>query len=353
MYENISYESILQRMLDKVPNTIDKREGSIIYDALAPAALELQLIYIELNTIMNESFADTASREYLIRRANERGITPEPATNAILKGVFTPATIDVLGKRFNCNKLNYIAIEKINDGEYQMQCETVGLDGNANFGQMIPIDYVEGLETATLTEILIPGENEEDTEVFRERYFKSFESQAFGGNIADYKQKTNSIPGVGSTKVTPVWNGGGTVLLTIINSNFEAASEELIESVQETIDPTQDASGKGIAPIGHIVTVNTAEEVPINVETSITYDSNYSFDALKTQIEEVIENYLSELRRTWGDDEYLTVRSSQIDARLLDIIGIVDIQNTYVNGVKNFVLSEYQIPIVGGITEND
>ena len=353
MYENITYEDILQRMLDRVPNNMDKREGSIIYDALAPAAIELQLMYIELDVIMSESFADTASREYLIRRANERGITPEPATNAILKGVFTPTTVDVLGKRFNCGELNYIAIEKITDGEYQMQCETVGLDGNANFGQMIPIEYIEGLETAELTEILIPGEDEEDTEVFRERYFKSFESQAFGGNIADYKQKTNVIDGVGSTKVTPVWNGGGTVLLTIINSNFEAASDELIESVQETIDPTQDASGKGLAPIGHIVTVNSAEEVSVNITTSITYESNYSFDVLKTQIEEVIENYLSELRKTWGDNEYLIVRSSQIDARLLDIVGIVDIQNTYVNNVKNFATTEYQIPIMGGVTDND
>jgi uncharacterized phage protein gp47/JayE len=353
MYEHITYEDILQRMLDKIPNNMDKREGSIIYDALAPAAIELQLMYLELDVIMNESFADTASREYLIRRANERGIVPERATKAILKGVFTPATIDVLGKRFNCGELNYIAIEKIADGEYKLQCETEGLDGNANFGQMIPIEYVEGLETAELTEILIPGEDEEDTEVFRQRYFKSFESQAFGGNIADYKQKTNAIDGVGSTKVTPVWNGGGTVLLTIINSNFEAASEELIQSVQEVIDPTQDASGKGLAPIGHIVTVRTAEEVSVNVTTSITYDSNYSFDALKTQIEEVIKNYLSELRKTWGDNENLIVRSSQIDARLLDIVGIVDIQNTYVNSVKNFTVSEHQIPVMGSVIDSD
>ena len=351
MYEHVTYEDILQRMLDRVPNNMDKREGSIIYDALAPAAVELQLMYIELDVIMNESFADTASREYLIRRANERGITPEPATNAILKGVFTPASVDVLGKRFSCDELNYIAIEKITDGEYKMQCETMGVNGNANFGQIIPIEYIEGLETAELTEILIPGEDEEDTEVFRERYFKSFESQAFGGNIADYKQKTNSIPGVGGTKVTPVWNGGGTVLLTIINSDYDAASEELIQSVQETIDPTQDASGKGLAPIGHIVTVKSAEEVSVNVTTSIAYESNYSFDVLKTQIEEVIKNYLSELRKTWEDNESLVVRSSQIDARLLDIVGIVDIQNTYVNGVKNFVVSMHEIPIIGSVID--
>ena len=352
MYENITYEDIMKRMLDRVPNSMDKREGSIIYDALAPAAVELQLMYIELDTIMNESFADTASREYLIRRARERGMIPEPATNAIMKGVFTPATVDVLGKRFSCDNLNYIVVEKITDGEYQMQCETVGVEGNAKVGQMIPIEYIEGLETAELTEILIPGEDEEDTEVFRERYFKSFELQAFGGNVADYKQKTNSIPGVGNTKVTPVWNGGGTVLLTIINSNFEAASNELIQVVQDTIDPTQDANGSGLAPIGHIVTVESARDVPVNITTKITYDGSHSFDALKAEIESVVNGYLGELRETWGDVEYLTVRSSQIDARLIDIAGIVDIQDTYVNGIKSFDLGKLEIPTMGSVTDN-
>lgn len=351
MFEHVTYEDILQRMLERVPKNVDKREGSIIYDAIASAAVELQLLYIEYDIILNESFADTASREYLIRRAAERGIVPEPATNAILKGVFTPSNVDVVGQRFNCGNLNYIAIEKITDGEYKMQCETVGVDGNTNLGSMIPIEYIDGLETAELTEILIPAEDEEDTEVFRERYFKSFESQAFGGNIADYKIKVNAIDGVGSTKVTPVWNGGGTVLLTIINSNFESASDELIQVVQETIDPTQDGSGKGLAPIGHTVTVNGAEEVAVNVTTDITYESGYSFESLKDNVEEVINNYLSELRKTWGDTEYLTVRSSQIDARILDIVGVVDIQNTNLNGVKNLALTKYQIPVLGGVVD--
>lgn len=346
MYEHITYEDILRRMLDRIPSNIDKREGSIIYDALAPAAVELKQMYIELDTIMNESFADTASRKYLIRRANERGITPEPATNAILKGVFTPTTIDVLGRRFTCGKLNYVAIEKISDGEYRMQCETTGSDGNANFGQMIPIDYIDGLETAELTEILIPGDDDEDTEVFRKRYFESFESKAFSGNIADYKKKTNAITGVGNTRVTPTWDGAGTVLLTIVGSDFKAASDELIQSVQEIIDPTQDSSGNGLAPIGHVVTVNTVSEVPLTITTSISFDTGYSFDTLKTQIEEVIENYLSELRKTWGEDENLIVRASHIDARLLDLIGVVDIQNTNVQGVKNYTMTKYEIPVL-------
>ena len=86
MYEDMTFETILQRMLDRIPNTLDKREGSIIYDALAPAAMELRLAYIEFDQILNESFADTASRDFLIRRCAERGIIPKSATNAVLQG---------------------------------------------------------------------------------------------------------------------------------------------------------------------------------------------------------------------------------------------------------------------------
>ena len=64
MYENMTYEVILQRMLDRVPDTMNKREGSIIFDALAPAAVELTLAYMQFDMVLNESFGDTASRDY-------------------------------------------------------------------------------------------------------------------------------------------------------------------------------------------------------------------------------------------------------------------------------------------------
>lgn len=356
MYENVTYESILQRMLDRIPDNMDKREGSIIYDALAPAALELQIMYIELDSIMNESFADTASREYLIKRASERGVTPEPATSAILKGVFTPTTINVLGKRFSCGKLNYIAVEKIIDGEYKMECETPGVDGNANFGQMIPIEYIEGLETAELTEILIHGEDEEDTEVFRKRFLKSYESQAFGGNVADYKQKTKSIEGVGGVKVVPVWNGGGTVKLTITDSAFGVPTEELVESVQNVIDPIgHSGEGVGIAPIGHVVSVFGVTGRTIDIVTNITYQSGWNWESAKSYILNAIDSYFKDLAKTWDDDEteFLIVRISQLESRILTCDGVLDVSGTTLNGsTSNMFLDVNEIPVRGSVNGN-
>ena len=129
MYEKVTYEEILKRMLDRVSNRFDKREGSVIWDTHSPTAIELKILYIELDTIIREAYGDTASRDFLILRCKERGIIPYPATPAVLKGVFTPATVDVLGKRFSIETMNYIVTEKIADGEYKVECEEAGRIG--------------------------------------------------------------------------------------------------------------------------------------------------------------------------------------------------------------------------------
>ena len=69
MYENQTFNTIMQRMLNNVSDDIDKREGSIIYTALAPLALELETYYEALDEVLTETFADTASYYYLTKRA--------------------------------------------------------------------------------------------------------------------------------------------------------------------------------------------------------------------------------------------------------------------------------------------
>ena len=398
MYEDTTYEAILQRMLARVPDRFDKREGSVIWDTHSPTAIELQILYIELDSVLREAYGDTASREFLILRCRERGIHPREATKAVLKGVFVPGSIDVAGQRFNIGDMNYVVRGKIADGEYQVECETAGKAGNQFFGAMIPMEYIKGLQSAELTGILIPGEDEEGTEELRQRYFSSFRENAFGGNRADYLEKTNAIPGVGRTKVTRVWNAdispadmipkesvetwyngikgtltgevrywldsvfragkqkklttGGTVLLTIIDSEFGVASDALVQTVQTAIDPEVNAGeGYGLAPIGHVVKVESAKAKEIVVKTTLTFEPGYGWGNLQTIIEEAVSAYLLELRKEWDDASYLIVRISQIDNRILNVPGIVDIQNTSINGSRNNLnLGKYEIPVLGGVS---
>ncbi len=349
MYEHITFESIMTRMLGMIPSNMDKREGSIIYDALAPCAVELQLMYIELDVILTETFGDTASREYLIRRAKERGLTPYEASYAYLRGVFD---IEVpIGERFSCEDLNYVVAEQLGPCEYMLQCETVGVIGNRTFGDLIPVNYVDGLKSAELVELLIPGEDEEETEAFRTRYLASFDSKAYGGNIQDYLEKTNSIQGVGATKVTPVWAGGGTVKLTIIDSEYNIATSELISLVQETMDPTGDAHGVGVAPIGHVVTVDTVENIPIDIKTTVVFDGSYTFGTALPSITQLVEDYFLELRTDWANQNNTIVRIAQIESRIMNLPGVLDIMDTTLNdSTANFLLTEFQLPTLGVIS---
>ena len=358
MYEHMSFDLILARMVGRVDEwarergvAVDTREGSMIRTALSPAAAEMMLMYFELEMILNESFADTQSREFLIRRCAERGVRVEPATMAVRKGVFN---IDVaIGDRFSLGQLNYIVTERIVKGEFKLECETPGNIGNLESGALIPIDYIDGLETAILTDVLIPGEDEETTEHLRIRYFDSLHSQSFGGNIADYREKTNKLPGVGGCKVYPVWDGGGTVKIVFLNALFQKPSTTLVQEVQTALDPVQNQDvGLGIAPIGHVVTVVPVDETVVNVETVLAYQDGWDWDAVKPQVEAAIDKYFTELSSEWAASEELVARISQIETRLLNLTGILDVQNTTLNGVAyNLTLDVDSIPIRGAIID--
>ena len=351
MYENKTYEYLLKRMLDSVTSPVDKREGSIIYDALAPAAAELSRMYIELDVILNETFADTASREYLIKRAYERGIYPSEPTYAVCKGKFNVSI--PIGSRFYIDTYYYKVSDVLSENEYsyKLVCETAGEEPNFVLGTLIPVEYINGLSTATLAEVLIPGEDAESTENLRSRYLKSFNNEAFGGNREDYLKKVNAIEGVGGTKVYRAWDGGGTVKLVVVSSEFKKPTQTLVEAVQTEVDPTiNSGEGLGIAPIDHRVTVFAADETLIKVETEITYANGWSFEDALPYIEKTIDSYLSELNKGWSDSDNIIVRISQIETRLLDLEAVIDIGNTKINDVaSNFIVPTDSIAVRGDI----
>ncbi len=399
MYEHNTYEAVRDRMLARVPDKFDKREGSVIWDTHSPTAAEFQILYIELEYLIKNSYGDTAARDFLVLLAKDRGLAPQPATKAILKGEFVPADIDVAGKRFNIGDMNYTVLEQICPGQYQVQCEKAGAAGNQFLGEMIPVDYISGLQSAQLTELLIPGEEDEDTEVFRQRYLDSFNEQSFGGNRADYLSKVRKMDGVGDCKVTSVWNGdicpaelmpgakvtewydsviagldaeaaawlsavytaardkkltvGGTVMVTLVNAmDYGEAGSALLDKVQSAIDPEANAGeGYGLAPIGHVVKVKSAAPHEITVRTTLTFDEGYSWSNLGTPIREAVSAYLMELRKSWAQSTSIIVRLSQIETRILSVKGVADISGTLLNGTAaNLTLGEFEIPVLGGVS---
>ncbi|MNW45950.1 Baseplate J-like protein [compost metagenome] len=354
MYEDQTYEVILQRMLNRVSDNVDKREGSIIFDALAPAAAELAQLYIELDVNYNLSFADTASGEYLTRKAAEFGVNRNTATSSVRRGMFYTANnalMDVpIGTRFSVADLTYTVSQRISAGTYQLTCESTGTIGNEQFGSILPINYVANLARAELVDVLVPGEDEETDEALQQRLYATVSEPAFGGNVEDYKNKISAIPGVGATKVYPAWNGGGTVKCTIIASDWGVPSTTLISDVQEYMDPLSTGQGIGQAPIGHKVTIAGVTSTAINISTKLTLATDVTLEQVQQDIEDVLNAYLIELRKDWANQTQIVVRIAQVDAKMLSVLGVEDVADTTINtSATNLTLGSDQIPIFGAV----
>jgi len=355
MFEHQTYEDIMQRALSSVPSQVDKRQGSLIWDALAAACAELAQMYIELDQILTLTFAQTAHGQWLEMRCAEMGVHRRQPVHAIRLGTMKDnhnQLMDIpIGSRFSIDTVNYTAIERLQQGHYKCRCEQGGVVGNQLFGRLIPVDPIRHLAQAELDEIIVPGEDRESDESLWLRYEEHVNTSPFGGNIDDYKLKTRSIEGVGDCKIYPAWNGGGTVKVVIIDSRYLTPSTHLIESVQEILDPVPFAQqGKGIAPIGHLVTVLGVEEVEINLDLTLWLSSGITIGQVADDIEAVIENYLFGLRQVWSHQDQLNIRLAQLISSIISIPGIEDIKVITINEqAQNLVLENDQIPVMGQV----
>lgn len=376
--QKYTYEYILTEALSKVPDNVDKREGSIIRDALSPCCYEAAKHILYLADIIEQTYIETANGLWLDGRVIEGGITRDPATYAKKLGVFKtqldePCQISI-GQSFSTvgdTILNYTAVQvyanedgDVVPGSYVMQCNTVGSVGNSYIGRIVPNDYIEKLVSAEITTLLYPGEEEESDDSLRERFLANLIKTAFGGNIAQYRQWAKEIPGIGGVQVYPVWAGGGTVKLSIIDTDYNSCSSEFCQTILEKFDPENSGGetglGLGIAPIGHRVAVSTPLPRTINVSGKITLLPGYKLETLLPQIKLALEEYLLSLRQAWenSDDENnysVIVYLGRINFAILNVKGVSSVYKLQLNGTDTDIrLTEtsslQEIPVLGTVS---
>jgi len=350
MFESQSYSSILQRMLDSVPDDVDKRPGSVIYDALAPAAMELASVYSSLDVILGNIFAKTADGEYLEAKVADFGLTRNVASSAVRKGMFYDSSgnpFDIpIGSRFSNGGLNYIVISRLTIGQFEISCETAGAVGNQSFGTLLPLDYIPGLSAASLADVLIPGDDEETDDELRARFLQQVSQPSTSGNKADYMKWALDVDGVGGSEVIPLWNGPGTVKVVIIDSSKQPASIQLIQNVQNYICPISQ-TGDGQAPVGANVTVAAATAVTINVTASIVLDGSRSLSQINSDFDAALVDYISSL--AFAADP--SVKSAKVGALLLNVQGVQDYSNLVLNGNPgNVMIGSGAVAVKGTVT---
>ena len=157
------------------------------------------------------------------------------------------------------------------------------------------------------------------------------------------------VEGVGRVKVFPLWDGPGTVKVSILDSNQRVANEDLIQKVQYHIDHEGERRGEALAPIGALLTVSTAKTKELRVKAKITMveDMYYTLDMIAETLKVALQLYI---------DEEVAYKSNRLTvAKVIDILysldGVLDITELTVNDRSDAIsFGEEEIPIVESVT---
>lgn len=367
-----NYDYWLNLMLDNIPNDIDKREGSIIYDAVAPAAMVSAQQSLSLANILRETYIKTAQGEFLDYRAVEHGTSRYAATNTEVKAKFNdddgnPINVNI-GDRFASiaeSPIFYTVIKTNDDGTAELQAEEAGTIANSYLGQVLPVTPNDNLAWAEIIEITIPARDEENDDHLRARLLNSNSWVAYGGNVADYLDMTSKIHDVGATQVYPTWDGPGTVKLVILNNDLMPASSTLVKKVKEEIDPEgKETQGYGLAPIDHRVTVTAPEAFTVDIAINVTIVDSMNIESIRTNIKTSLEEFFKSLRRDWstinatvGRGYSMTIYRSKILSKVMMIEGVANATMPRLNNKDEdlqlvFNNTTSQLPVLGEVTIN-
>ncbi|KEZ85543.1 baseplate J protein [Clostridium sulfidigenes] len=342
-----SKEVIQQRLLSNISDGYDKSEGSFFYDIEKPISIEIEKAYIELESILNKGFADTATGNDLDRIVYEQGINRKLSTKAKGEVVVTGLVGAVIskGEMVASDNVNFIFLEdKVIPTEktinVSVECEQYGIIGNVPVGA---IKYfpktLEGLQTVTNIATFTNGYEEETDESLRERYYTKIQTPATSGNKWHYLNWSKEVTGVGDARVFPLANGPGTVKVVIINSNKREADTGLINEVYTHIEE--------VRPIGATVIVESATEKVINISVILVIDTNnYTEEAVKSSIEDNLVIYFKSIA---FKESYVSY--AKIGNIIFDTPGVLDYSNLQVNnGTANISIEDIKVAVLGGVT---
>lgn len=369
--KDLTLQDIIDMAMTQVPAEFDRRTGSVIYDTIASVAVPLLYLAMEANKIEEATFIDTTYGEYADRLVADKAITRYPATKAVKKGKFETekgaATNIPNGARFSAvdsiDGLVYTVIGALETpGEYMLECEVPGTIGNSYYGPLLPLSYID-ISSAEITGDYSEARDTETDEDLKARYIEEYRRNSFGGNIAQYDEEVKKLEGVGDVQVHRAYPSSGHVLLSVVGPSYRKISSDLVKSLQEIIDPEEQGSGLGLAPIFHKVHVTTPVEKSIPVSFKLQVISGYTVEQLGPQIKEKLEELFAGLRKEWGvlnADRHVyetVIYMSRIIVAISGILGVANVSEVKIDGLAaDKTLQQtgalQELPILGTVTIN-
>lgn len=335
---------------------VDTRQGSLYRDAASGHIIRISKFFDDLRMIKRIISLDTCTGDILDEYMKMRGLKRNPAkpTSAqyYVEIVGIPPKIGAL---MTCQG-HFFKLSKSVDGEhYVIVSEEKGtaLNDLQAGTPVIPDIDVDNLIRVTLQKLAVPGQGEEDDALARLRLQNKMSGPDENGNKSQVRTWCESVEGVGKARVIPLWEGANTVAGVIIGEGGTVPAPEVVERVQEYVDPEASGMGEGVATIGQFFTALAAEPVTINVSVMIVKDSDATFDEIKEEFTESLKEYFAGIAMSDypSSDATMKARYSRIGALLSGIDAVVDYENLEINdGLDNISLNIYQIPVVGEVT---
>ncbi len=354
-----TYETILQRMLASLPSDLDKSEGGFVWDALSPAAMELALAAIWAQEVLRRSFVQTTFGQYLDLRCEEYGTTRRPAVKATGQVTITgtPGTVIPAGTQVSTASSEaapavffVTTAEAVigSGGAVTADIEAVepGTKGNVAADTIkLLANPVTGVTAVTNPAPTSGGLDEEDDESLRARLLELARRDEGDGNVADYIIWAKEVLGVGQVYVEPLWQGPGTVRVVVLDSEGNIPSPALVAAVQEHLDPGQQGTGLGRAPIGAKVTVQAPREITLTVTVpQLQIEPNHDANLVRQNLEAAVRAYGVSVSPGG------VIRIKEIEAAIASVDGVLDFGDVLVNGQRqNIELAVNEKAVLAGV----
>lgn len=333
---------------------VDTRQGSLYRDAAAGHIIRISKFFDNLRSVNKIISLDTCTGEILDEYMRMRGLyrNPSKATPAKYHVHFTgikPAVGSVM------SSAGHFFTLQMEDDSYILVSEELGTDMNDLLeGELvIPETDVDGLISATLGKIAVPALDIENDDSARRRLHNRISGPDENGNKSHIRTWCESVEGVGRARVIPLWKGDNTVAAVIISKDGEVPTEEIIENVQEYLDPGAAGMGEGVATIGQFFTALSSQPVIINVSVTVIKTSSISYSEIQEDFREKLTEYCRSIAMMEEFSADIKVRYNRIGAILSNMESVIDYEGLLVNGgLENISFNIYQIPVMGEVIVN-
>jgi uncharacterized phage protein gp47/JayE len=122
----------------------------------------------------------------------------------------------------------------------------------------------------------IGGTDTQDDEPYRGRILSRYKG-GINWNVRGYEKWFLDRAGVGRVTIIPLWNGPDTVKAVVSDPLGFPVPSSLVDELQRDIDPIP-GKGSGAAPVGHVVTVETASVTLITLGGTVEFEEGFSLD---------------------------------------------------------------------------